>query len=71
MKVLLELKEKGVIHQKIIALGGVNKENISSVKHYGFGGAAVLGALWEDFLQKQDTNMLLTRFKEIQHAIYQ
>jgi thiamine-phosphate pyrophosphorylase len=65
---LYELKEKGVIHEKVIALGGVNKENISKVEDYGFGGAAVLGGLWEDFPKQQDTNTLLIRFKEFQHA---
>jgi thiamine-phosphate pyrophosphorylase len=68
---LYALKEKGVIHEKIIALGGVNQHNISKVKEYGFGGAAVLGGLWEDFQNQQDTNILLTRFQRLQHAAAQ
>ena len=68
---LYTLKENGVIHEKIIALGGVNPQNVCKVKDYGFGGAAVLGGLWEDFHNQQDTNMLLTRFKEFQHAVGQ
>ena len=68
---LYELKAKGVIHEKIIALGGVNRQNIGKVKDYGFGGAAVLGGLWEDFHHQQDADMLLTRFKELQHAATQ
>jgi thiamine-phosphate pyrophosphorylase len=67
---LCDLKSKGIINEKVIALGGVNKHNISKVKDYGFGGAAVLGALWEDFPQQQDTDKLLTRFKELQHAAF-
>ena len=66
-----DLKDKGVIHEKVIALGGVNKENMHKVKDYGFGGAAVLGGVWGDFPQQQDIENLLTRFKEIQHAANQ
>jgi thiamine-phosphate pyrophosphorylase len=68
---LYDLKDKGVINEKIIALGGINKENMHKVKDYGFGGVAILGALWENFPKQQDTEKLLTRFKEIQHAACQ
>jgi thiamine-phosphate pyrophosphorylase len=68
---LYDLKEKGVIHEKVIALGGVNLQNIHKVKDYGFGGVAVLGGLWEEFQNQQDTNILITRFKEFQHAAAQ
>jgi thiamine-phosphate pyrophosphorylase len=68
---LYDLKEKGVIHEKIIALGGVKPQNIPKIKDYGFGGAAVLGGLWGDFHNQQDTDKLLTRFKEFQHAVGQ
>jgi thiamine-phosphate pyrophosphorylase len=68
---LYDFKSKDVINEKIIALGGINKDNIYKVKDYGFGGVAVLGALWGDFPEKQDFNELLTRFKELQHAVGQ
>jgi thiamine-phosphate pyrophosphorylase len=32
----------------VIALGGLNRENINQAKTMGFAGAAVLGALWND-----------------------
>jgi len=64
-------KTEGIINERVIALGGVNSQNISEVKKLGFGGAAVLGALWEDFPKQQNTVQLLTRFKEIQYAVYQ
>ena len=35
-----------VIDKRVIALGGINEENIRIIKKYGFGGAAVLGNLW-------------------------
>jgi len=69
--VLYELRDKGVIHKKVIALGGVNATNMHKVKNYGFGGAAVLGGVWGDFPKQQDTEKLLTRFKEIQYAANQ
>jgi len=65
---LYALKEQGVIHEKIVALGGVSRQNIGKVKDYGFGGAAVLGDIWEDFHNQQDTDILLTRFKALQYA---
>ncbi len=34
--------------KNIIALGGINIENIESVKQKGFAGAAVLGSIWEN-----------------------
>jgi thiamine-phosphate pyrophosphorylase len=65
---LYSLKERGVINEKVIALGGVNRHNIHKVKDYGFGGAAVLGSMWEDFQNQQDRDILLTRFQELQYA---
>ncbi len=38
--------ERGVIDEKVVALGGVSMENIGRVAEYGFGGAALLGAVW-------------------------
>lgn len=35
------------IDEKVIALGGINENNISAVYKMGFGGAAVLGAIWK------------------------
>jgi thiamine-phosphate pyrophosphorylase len=32
---------------KVIALGGINEDNIQLVKQAGFSGAAVLGAIWQ------------------------
>ena len=68
---LYDAKDKGIINEKVIALGGINKQNLTKIKDYGFGGAAILGGLWEDFPKQQNTDMLLTRFKEIQHVACQ
>lgn len=63
----LELRhafEVGVLHDRVIALGGINKNNISSVRSLGFGGVAVLGALWEGV--GQDSRLLSDRFLQLQ-----
>ncbi|HEY9544312.1 thiamine phosphate synthase [Prevotella sp.] len=36
----------GLIHKKIVALGGICAANLPQVRGYGFGGAALLGDLW-------------------------
>jgi len=38
---------EGIIDYKTYALGGVSIEHIEELKSIGFGGAAVLGALWQ------------------------
>ena len=65
---LNEAKERGVINEKIIALGGVTPHNILTARACGFGGVAVLGGLWEDFPTRKNSAHLLTRFKEFHHA---
>lgn len=44
---LLAAKSKGLINQKVVALGGVTLQNIPQVKDFGFGGVAVLGDVWQ------------------------
>lgn len=39
--------QNGVIDSKVMALGGINYENIRKVEEMGFGGAAVLGHIWK------------------------
>lgn len=47
-EVLLEAKQKGVINENVIALGGVSADKLLQVKEYGFGGVAILGSAWEN-----------------------
>jgi thiamine-phosphate pyrophosphorylase len=62
---LLEAKERKIIDEKVIALGGITTKNIPEVRRYGFGGVAVLGALWGDFATDGDVSELLKRFDEL------
>uniref|UniRef100_A0AB33J256 Thiamine phosphate synthase n=2 Tax=unclassified Prevotella TaxID=2638335 RepID=A0AB33J256_9BACT len=43
---LLEAKRQGIIDKKVFALGGITACNIEETKHYGFGGVALLGDVW-------------------------
>lgn len=39
-------RDNQLIDNKVIALGGVSEENLDTIKKLGFGGYAILGALW-------------------------
>ncbi len=57
----------GIIDKKVIALGGINADNILLIKDYGFGGAAILGDLWERFDTRfnRDYKELVKHFKDL------
>ncbi len=44
---LTKASSNGKINQKVIALGGINGQTLPLLKSYSFGGAAVLGAIWQ------------------------
>ncbi|MDR3261735.1 MAG: thiamine phosphate synthase [Tannerella sp.] len=58
-------KEEGTIHAKVVALGGISPETVPLAAQYGFGGVAVLGALWGNFLTDRDETALLKRFHNL------
>lgn len=39
-------RAEGLIDEKVIALGGITAENIRMVRNWGFGGVAMIGAVW-------------------------
>ncbi|MBQ8501615.1 MAG: bifunctional hydroxymethylpyrimidine kinase/phosphomethylpyrimidine kinase [Bacteroides sp.] len=43
---LLAARSEGIIDEKVIALGGVTEEKLPELEALGFGGGAMLGALW-------------------------
>lgn len=47
-KELTEAAEKGIIGEQVIALGGIIPERIADLKTWHFGGAALLGFLWQN-----------------------
>jgi thiamine-phosphate pyrophosphorylase len=46
-ELLCQARNQNRIHEKIVALGGVCADNLPLLKRYGFGAAAVLGAVWQ------------------------
>ncbi|MDR0941039.1 MAG: thiamine phosphate synthase [Bacteroidales bacterium] len=64
---LLLAQQEGIINEKVIALGGITVENKEQVAEYGFGGIAIVGALWRDFEKTGDVQRLLQRFQKFVH----
>lgn len=56
-----------IIDQRVIALGGINEDNILQIKDFGFGGVAVLGDIWNKFNPNVDFNYqeLITHFRKL------
>lgn len=46
-KSLLEAQQNGIIDSQVIALGGINRNHLPQICSLGFGGAALLGDIWE------------------------
>ena len=46
-EILLSAADKGIIDNKVVALGGISSSNITSTIDLGFGGVAVLGTVWK------------------------
>ncbi|MCC8172722.1 MAG: thiamine phosphate synthase [Parabacteroides sp.] len=61
--------EAGLIDSHVIALGGMDCTTLPLIEPYGFGGAAVLGALWQDYAASRDTGALLHRFYRLRDTL--
>lgn len=46
--VLRDAAARGLLGQRVAALGGVRPELLPALRDYGFGGAALLGCIWRD-----------------------
>ena len=65
-----ELRQAGkskVIDSRVMALGGITTDNILEIKDYGFGGAVVMGDLWNKFNACTDRDYLevIRHFKKL------
>lgn len=56
---LLEANKNRIIDEKVYALGGVTQKLLRNVHDYGFGGAALLGDIWNRVAQKDFDNYIL------------
>lgn len=54
----------GIKKEKVMALGGINAENLPEVQQAGFSGSAVLGAVWESGNPLQAYLKLIEKLKE-------
>ncbi len=70
MKTLSEASKRGIIDEKVIALGGVNVDNVRKAKELGFGGIGIMAAVWKnfDFHKSDDFKILIDYFKKIKEA---
>ena len=59
--------KQGIIDKKVYALGGIEVHNIKEVKKYGFGGAAVMGAIWQKFdtCCDRDYSQIIEHFRKL------
>ncbi len=62
---LREGARHGILDSTVMALGGVNADNILEIKDFGFGGAVILGDLWNrfDICTDQDFRKVIEHFK--------
>ncbi|MDR0814119.1 MAG: thiamine phosphate synthase [Bacteroidales bacterium] len=60
-----------IINRRIIALGGMSAETIPVAGSYGFGGVAVLGALWGNNPVANDKNRIVDKFLQLKELTNQ
>lgn len=67
---LRKLAQQHVIDKKVMALGGVDIERLKVVKALGFGGAVLLGDVWNRFSihSGQDFKDLIMHFRRLRKA---
>lgn len=65
---LFRAAREGIIDRRVMALGGITPDNLARVRAWGFGGAAVLGDLWQGYRRADDLPELLRRFGALQRA---
>lgn len=70
MEVLKKVASQGIIDKKVMALGGITCENMRTIKDLGFGGAVVLGDLWNRFNihSTLDYKELINHFRKLRKA---
>ena len=65
MEQLRTAARKGIIDTKIIALGGITADNLTTVRTLGFGGAALLGDVWNRYRSPDDTEAFLQHLDKL------
>ena len=64
---LRQAEKSKIIDSKVMALGGITSDNILEIKDYGFGGAVIIGDLWNKFNACTDRDYLevIRHFKKL------
>ena len=64
---LRQAEKSKIIDSRVMALGGITSDNILEIKDYGFGGAVVMGDLWNKFNACTDRDYLevIRHFKKL------
>ena len=64
---LRQAEKSKIIDSKVMALGGITSDNILEIKDYGFGGAVIMGDLWNKFNACTDRDYLevMRHFKKL------
>jgi thiamine-phosphate pyrophosphorylase len=65
---LSDARDKGILNNRVIALGGITAERIPAVHRYGFGGVAVLGSLWAEPTANGNMDDLQMRFDKLRNS---
>ena len=60
-------RRERIIDNKVMALGGITPNNILEIKDFGFGGAVIMGDLWNKFNASTDNDYLnvVRHFKKL------
>lgn len=67
---LREASENGLITSRVIALGGIQSENMEYIANLGFGGAALLGFFWEGLHEGEEGDRdLRKRINEVLNSV--
>ena len=68
---ITEFFKNNALNTKVIALGGISAENIETALSMGFDGAAVMGALWNNYFDKKNTDKTVNYFIELKRKCQQ
>lgn len=68
---LRKAHKAGIIDKKVMALGGIDVDNVREVKSLGFGGVAIMGALWSKFdsCLDHDFDQVIEHFKKLKKLV--
>ena len=66
---LSEAAQSGIIDHQAFALGGITAAHIPLLKQWGFGGAAMLGEIWEYYKQNPDLDRFSAHLKNLFNKI--